>query len=479
MLAVFLLPFIMVAAVLFAAPSVYGDTFVGELQDKYQRLNSIDEKKIVLVGGSSLAFGLDSQMIEKELDRKVVNFGLYADLGTKLMMDLSRSNIGKGDIIILAPEMSAQTLSLYLNAETALQAMDGCYSMLTRTDRSDADTFIGASWKTAAGKLGYLLKGNRPQNSGAYKKENFNEQGDNIFDRPYNELSGYGSPINLNFYADFSDEALTNYEEFIQYVNDYTDYVRSKGGEVYFSFPPMNELAVKEANSDGEIEDFYKNLCLSLNCKVISNIYDYILDDGYFFDSEFHLNNSGVILRTVQLIDDIKREWGIDSVTMPVSSLPSPPGHRPADGSDASIAENQENLYFILEKTQDGGWAVVGLNEAGMTAEQLIIPDFTDDAPVTTICRSAFNGSAAKSLTLGTGISRIDGGALLGSAITEVIIPKGRSAQDISVPNNTSDELFTAGGQERLAIYVDSDRYEEFISDYFWGDYGPWLKAVD
>ena len=40
----------------------------------------------------------------------VVNFGLYANLGTKLMLDLSRSGIGAGDVIVVAPEMNEQTL---------------------------------------------------------------------------------------------------------------------------------------------------------------------------------------------------------------------------------------------------------------------------------------------------------------------------------------------------------------------------------
>ena len=57
MLAVFFIPFVMVFAAVFALPAVYDDTFVGELSEKYDRLCSIESKKIVIVGGSSAAFG--------------------------------------------------------------------------------------------------------------------------------------------------------------------------------------------------------------------------------------------------------------------------------------------------------------------------------------------------------------------------------------------------------------------------------------
>lgn len=475
LLAVFAIPIVMVFAAVFALPAVYDDTFVGELSDKYDRLCSINDKKIVIVGGSSAAFGLDSKMIEDELGCKVINFGLYADLGTKLMMDLSRASVNKGDIFILAPEMSAQTLSLYFGAETALEAMDGRFSMLAHVDKKDYGSLIGAAWKVGSSKLRYFISGERPANQGAYKKENFNEYGDNVFDRPYNELSGYGNPIKLDFAADFSDGELTEYEKFIEYVNEYTAFIRSRGGEVYFSFPPMNQKAVAENNTNESIRAFYKNLCLSLDCRVISNVFDYVMDDGYFFDSEFHLNNSGVTVRTVKLIDDIKRELGRNDITLAISEFPSPAGHRPKAEHNGNYQE-QENLCFALEAADDGSWKITGLTDEGRTQEELTIPDFTDNAAVSTVAKGAFDSSSCKKLILGKSITRLDGGALSGSNITEIIIPHGRSAADISVPNNTSEELFVAGGQQRLAIYVDPELYEEYISDYFWGDYAAWLQ---
>ena len=115
LLLVFLVPFFFVACVVFGAPAVYGDTFVGVLKDKYERLYSLEDPKIVIIGGSSVPFGIDSKMVEEEMGMPVVNFGLYADLGTKLMLELSRDHIKTGDIVILAPELDSQTLSSYFS----------------------------------------------------------------------------------------------------------------------------------------------------------------------------------------------------------------------------------------------------------------------------------------------------------------------------------------------------------------------------
>ena len=257
LLLAFLIPFIAIAVVTLAVP-MYKKTFVGELGDKYKLLTNTNDEKIVVVGGSSVAFGLDSTLIEEKLGKKVVNFGLYADLGTKLMLDLSKANINEGDTIIVAPEMNKQTLSLFFNAETALQAMDGSFEMLQYVDEDDREALVGELWDFTAKKIGFLLTGGSPQNDGAYKKEWFNSNGDNTFDRPYNVMSSVSKTITLDFNYDKNDGVTTEYEEFVDYLNEYVEFCNDKGATVYFSFPPMNEASLTDYNTEETIDAFYQ-----------------------------------------------------------------------------------------------------------------------------------------------------------------------------------------------------------------------------
>lgn len=459
MLAVFMLPILLVVTTVFILPPVYDDTFVGELGEKYDRLNSIDKDKIIVVGGSSVAFGLDSALMEEHLGMEVVNFGLYANLGTKIMMDLSRTNINNGDIIILAPEMNAQTLSLYFNSETTMQALDGNMKMLFGIDSENYESLIGASWKFTCDKLSYLFTGKRPMNEGAYKKENFNKYGDNIYDRPYNEMTGIQNTITLNFKTNYNDSIHSDFEQYIEYVNEYVAYAESKGATVYFSFCPMNYAAMSKKNTEESIRNFYKALCYDLDCKVISNVYDYIFEEGYFFDSEFHLNNAGVTLRTVQLIDDIKREMEDTSVTIPIQELPKAPGYRPY------------SPYLDIQATEDGlKWIVIGLTEEGFKQEEIIIPDTISDKPVIMIEENAFNNAVnLKKLTIGKNIQEIGSYAFSGAVnMTKIVIPDGIGSNAIKLPESGSMIL---GCRDDLKIYVDSDLYDSFVNDADWEVY--------
>ena len=510
MMAVFILPIVFIAVTVFALPPVYEDSFIGELGEKYDRLNSIEKtKKIVIIGGSSVAFGLDSYMMEQAFneDYEIVNFGLYADLGTKVMMDLSKSNINKGDIIVLAPEMNAQTLSLYFNGDTMLQALDRKpldrkLEMLLYVDWDDYDSLIGSSLQFSANKISFLLSGERP-NTGrpAYQKDQFNDYGDIIYDRPYNEMPSIQNVITLDYSARLTDKNVTDYDEYIEYVNDYVKFCERKGATVYFSFCPMNEAAMSVDNmtNDGRdtevIDDFYENLCKVLRCRVISNVYDYILDEGYFYDSEFHLNNAGVTVRTALLIDDIKRELEDPSRTPildfqsgeELDALPKAPGFNPENIEPEAPVTPEDELRdaenakdFVFEAYTMGGntyYAVVGISDEGKTKDTLTIPDKYNGSNVARIDPYAFNSSTVlKKLYLGKNINAIQGNAFNGSSITEVHIHDDGLGIEISVPNNLAGDLAVNGCAPGLKIFVPKADYADFLAEYyFWGDYSLYL----
>ena len=476
LLLVFLLPFIALVTITLAVP-VYEDTFVGELGDKFELLCNTNDEKIVVIGGSSVAFGLDSPLMEEKLGKKVVNFGLYADLGTKLMLDLSRANINAGDTVVIAPEMNDQTLSLFFNGETAMQALDGNFEMLRYVDEDDRETLVGELWSFSAKKLGFLLSAKIAENDGAYKKEWFNANGDNTYDRPYNVMSSVSKTLTLDFKYDGSDGVVTEYEEFIDYLNEYIEFCYGRGAYVYFSFPPMNEASLTDQNTKETIEEFYQNLASHVNCRVISDVNDYIMDEGYFYDSEFHLNNSGVPVRTVRLIDDIKREWGRTDVTLGAGELPKPSGYQPMDfeGGD------EENRYFILEAGVNGAgqdvWYIVGLNEEGKKQISIKVPNNVDGKPITKICEGALTGAEVRTLVLGSNISRLDSGALGGAEHLRAVYLPHPSPTAVSVPNLVDENgLATKGAPADLRIYVPSGRLERFLNDYFWMAYADVLR---
>ena len=234
-----LIPFATVAAIGFGLPSQFGNTFLGELENKVDRLYSLDEPKIVVIGGSSVPFGVDSKLIEKALGMPTVNFGLYATLGTKMMLDLSKGAIKEGDIIVIAPETDPQTYSLFFNSEAAWQACDSDFSILRKMSSASIFPMLGGFWKYSAQKLKYFRADSPLDPAGVYNKKSFDEYGDIVFERGYNIMpEDYDTSSVIKFTSDIVSP------DFIDYVNDYIKYAEKKGATVYFSFAPANENAL-------------------------------------------------------------------------------------------------------------------------------------------------------------------------------------------------------------------------------------------
>ena len=120
-----------VAVAAFALPPQYADTFGAELVEKCALLEASPAPRIVIVGGSAAAFGIDSALLEGELPAYAcVNLGTYAAFGTVPLLDMVQKRLAAGDIVIVSPELSEQTLSTFADGPELLRATERRPSLL-------------------------------------------------------------------------------------------------------------------------------------------------------------------------------------------------------------------------------------------------------------------------------------------------------------------------------------------------------------
>lgn len=72
--------------------------------DKKSRLVATERPKVILVGGSNVAFGLSGEQISNRIDRPVVNLGLHVGLGLAPVLREVRETLGPGDVVVVSPE---------------------------------------------------------------------------------------------------------------------------------------------------------------------------------------------------------------------------------------------------------------------------------------------------------------------------------------------------------------------------------------
>ena len=301
----------------FGLPVQFGDTFMGELKSKYERLKETSGKRIVLVGGSGVAFDCDSALMDDFFPSyEIVNFGMYAGLGTKAVMDLSENYIHEGDIVILSPEQSEQTFSDYFNGEYMWQAADGAFGMLRDLKSENFDAMLGNFPRFALEKLNYVMKGQKPQTDSIYQKKSFNIYGDIELDTCRENILPNGYDVNQK--VRFTEDVVQ--PEFMDYMNDWAKRLEKKGAVVWYRYCPVNKLSVEDMDDLAAYDVFLRQ---KLDFPVIGNLENSLMEAEWFFDTNFHLNQPGKEVNTVQLIRDMKAILGDDrAVTVELPEKP-------------------------------------------------------------------------------------------------------------------------------------------------------------
>lgn len=301
----------------FGLPVQFGDTFMGELKSKYERLKETSGKRIVLVGGSGVAFDCDSALMDDFFPSyEIVNFGMYAGLGTKAVMDLSENYIHEGDIVIISPEQSRQTLSNYFNGEYMWQAADGAFGMLRDLKSENFEAMLGNFPRFALEKLNYVMKGQKPQTDSIYQKKSFNTYGDIELDTCRENILPNGYDVNQK--VRFTEDVVQ--PEFMDYMNDWAKRLEKKGAVVWYRYCPVNKLSVEDMDDLAAYDVFLRQ---KLDFPVIGNPKNSLMEAEWFFDTNFHLNQPGKEVNTVQLIRDMKAMLGDDrAVTVELPEKP-------------------------------------------------------------------------------------------------------------------------------------------------------------
>ena len=464
---VFALPIAAIGSVVFLAPSRFDETFLGEFENKVDRLYETQGEKIVFIGGSSLAFGLDAGLLSETLGKPVINFGLYATLGTKVMMDYARDAIGEGDIIVIAPEMNEQTWSLYFNAEAMWQALDGNFHDFRYLSSDDYPAMLGGFWKFASSKAKYFSQDINIDNLGIYKASSFDDHGfiRNNRDKDYNTMVGGVDP---SIKIDFSTDIIS--KEFIDYVNEFTAYAESKGAKVYLGSCPMNESALSPDLELEDIESYVAYLDEVFDCEYLGDPNNAIYTPGYFFDSNFHLNSAGATLHTAQFAYALAPLVGLSEDDIRIE-IPDEP-EIPKPDEDIVYEYDENEVYFTYEVT-DFGVFITGLSELGKAQTTLRTPVAYDSKKVVQIAPDAFaGGSGIKELFVTDNIGQIADGAFRGADSLTKIHILATNPDDTTV-NNLGNPREGLPSESRF--YVPRDSLSVYANNYFWGPFAEYL----
>ena len=290
-----------------AHPPVFVGSGEGLFCLKYEKLRMAarnGDKKIMVMSGSSSLYGFSAVQMEEAFygEYTVINYGTNAGAISRFYLDAFSRFFGEGDIIIHAPEMNnANQVGGNELSYLSYRGTEAMYEVYSYVDMRQYTGFFD-------GMRVFNQEKRKDGSENAYDSYPISRAlVDKTSDMASNrDNTGYvtQSPGKGNVYNAGSVNA-----SLIAHMNDLNARYNSRGTTMYFSFAPVNKAYVSENSLNKETQDSYvARLREVLDYEIISHPSDYIIEQEYFNNSDYHPGVTGRTMRTTALIADLKAQ---------------------------------------------------------------------------------------------------------------------------------------------------------------------------
>jgi hypothetical protein len=290
------------------------ETYLAASVDKSNRLRTAPSPRVVLVGDSELAFGIDSNLLANRLDGRYspVNMGLHAGLGLSFMLNQARDGLRSGDVVVLSLTYTSLWSDNPANSTlwTVIRNQPHAWTFVPKNERwrllghlIDEPVLIANEFSNIAfNKLYATIFGNETET--VYSRRRFNAYGD--LDA-WNLTSKYSAtPVEP------LDDALplANLNETIVLVQGFCAECSAKGISVLYAFSPVSEDWYQARRS--VIARTAQMLESRLLIPFANTPEEAVFRSDSFYDGPFHLCGAAVEVNTDRLSSGLRRS--IDSL---------------------------------------------------------------------------------------------------------------------------------------------------------------------
>jgi hypothetical protein len=279
------------------------NAYLATFTDKMHLLDSVPSPRLIIMSGSSVAFGVDCDLLSRELEIPVINAGLHFQLGSHFLMQQLKSTVKKGDIVLISMEYVMKSEGVKEDQLTVADFYPSANNWIKY--ESDNEKIVAyATHRLADFKLlmGEMWSGTRRKpisiddTTSVFFRKCFAKNGD-LLGHLNNPSPGFNNP-------EISNEIV--YDKQIRDFNDFYDFAVKKGVNVLFTFPSYTQNGFEK--NMPVIKKLEKQLRENLKIPIIGSPENSVMDDVFFFDSVYHPNVKGRKIFTSRLIQLLEQE---------------------------------------------------------------------------------------------------------------------------------------------------------------------------
>lgn len=285
----------------FVVTDLYNESSIfGSFTYKFERAQSIEEPKTILIGGSAGNLSFDSQLFEELSGKPAVNLALTAGVPLRVYMKAAELCSNPGDTVILSMEYSYyskdflavhETYADMVAVDSDLKCDDGFWGNIEY-----AYTAFLRSYTRLNDYLLFFLKQNMEAENTIYIKDSVNAYGDFCLHEGKNPT--HKSQVGV-YGFEWSSDVMENIRQFM-------DRMESRGVRVLFTYPPVDK------------NYFYDYQSYSSSVQSVTNQYftperclgtplDFFYNESFFFDTVYHVKYENRAIYTQDLYEQYEK----------------------------------------------------------------------------------------------------------------------------------------------------------------------------
>jgi len=287
------------AALLAAALAVYvkryppAKSFYAASLDKASLLRTQASPRMIFVGGSSMALGIDSGLVAQRCGFHPVNMGMNMAIGLEFMLQEVEPIVRAGDVVIVGPEYFLFESHYRADPEYVTRLIECRPSLVRVLSARQFKDLLDYGYVHHIGRILRSISGHAEKLHDSLVNDYnhraaFNENGDIVAHHGIKPRRA--ATLRFVFTASATADAA------IEHLNRFDAACRERGARVFFTHCPYEDRYF----------DLYRDSILRLEALLRAQLRipmldapeDLVLPRELFFDNEIHLNLEGKLKRS-------------------------------------------------------------------------------------------------------------------------------------------------------------------------------------
>lgn len=314
--------FVLIQVVLLMLIASYGsrdancNEYMYAFKDKIDLLAEAPSPRIIFVGGSNLAFGLNSEIVHQELGLNPVNLGLHVGIGLFPLLRAVEKHVRPEDVIVISPEYRAMFSSPRCSEAMAIE-LAGVWPGSKEYLQPDFDVpldglvpadsrlkQLASCVRTARKRLsrGDKLDTNREGQPSVYQRSSFNQFGDHV---GHYQIASEKEPSFEGDLESLPEPGDETFAEIVKRLNQFNDVCLSVNAKVFMANSPVPQVYLERQPEWAEQVD--QSLAEQIRIPKLTTVGMVAFQEGMFYDGSDHLTQLGAQWRTMTICDQLKR----------------------------------------------------------------------------------------------------------------------------------------------------------------------------